>query len=338
MGFVAAAGIAAAGAIGSSVMGARAASKQADAQVANAVRTKKQEEAFRAKWDANLSTLIQEKENKLYDLGNIFERFQSTGAFGSTTTEENLRRAQEDFAALAAGDFTAFEGQLRKNLSDNLINTIGSGAPVGAFAQLGVETQMNMRREGLQTATGLSEFFANQAQNLLGLEFGIMDQSFDTGYKIDRGGQDSVNAANQQIANQAGAGDMATASMIGNISNTIGGFGSFLGAMNLQQQGIEMRQREINSLRGSMVNAPQAGFSFDRFTSGSFSPLISLPSSGGGYSSKSSISSAPVPMYPMGQSPWDSPGVLPSIDGISGPRNSSLSALIETGMNVMRAM
>jgi hypothetical protein len=341
MGFAAAAmALGAAGSIGSSMMGASAAKDQAEAIQKAVKRNNRSERRFAERWETNIEDLVSDKDAKLKDLGNIFDRFESTGAFGDTRTQENLRRAQQDFSALAAGDFTAFESQLRKNLGDALVSTVGSGAPVGTFAQLGADTQMQMRREGVQTAASLSEFFAGQAQNLLGLEFGIMDQSFDVRYQLDRNRQNKLQENRMIKAGTAGASKMADASILGNVGNQLTNLGGFMYANNLQQQGIDLRRAEIEKLGETMGSANSMGMSFDRFMSGAFTPLNQMNmGSGGGGSAKGGMSFVPEPMYPMGQAPWDSSaGVLPSIDGVSGPRNSSLFELIRTGRDVISAL
>lgn len=202
MGAMIAAGVMAAGA-GLSAFGA---SRSAKAMRSAQKKIRKAEEAFAKKWQSNLDTFISEKEDKLYNLGDIFERFESTGAFGDTQTLQNLRQAQEDFSALAAGDFTAFSSQLRKSMSDALIGTVGSGAPIGTFAGLAADTQLNYRLQGIQTGTSLSNFFSQEANNLLGLEFGVMDQGFDFSYNLDRTRQTNVNNSRLGQASTEGVG------------------------------------------------------------------------------------------------------------------------------------
>jgi hypothetical protein len=168
MGFVAA-GLAVAG-IGS-LVGASGAKKNAKAQKKAAKEAARQRQLLFERQSSKLNETIKEKEEKLYDLGNIFERFGSTGAFGDTNTLKNIRTAQEDFSRLAAGDFSGFESQLRKSMSDALVGTVQSGAPIGTYAGLAADTQMNYRLQGIQTTVGISEFLDSQAKGLLGLEF-----------------------------------------------------------------------------------------------------------------------------------------------------------------------
>jgi hypothetical protein len=252
MGYIAAAAI-----IGGAFFGSRGAKKQAKAERAAAAAAKAAEEKLYSRWSGELDTLIKDKNEKLFNLGNIFERFQSTGAFGTDTrTEKNLRKAQADFAALAAGDFSAFESQLRKNMSDALITTVGSGAPVGTYAQLGADIQMGMRGAGIQTATGLSDFFANQAQNLLNMEFGIMDQSFETGYTLDRNRTTGVTQQDQRIAATKGASDMALGSFLTTAGTAYAGATGYLASAAAINQGQQTR----GGLLQSMSSIPESSW------------------------------------------------------------------------------
>lgn len=184
-----------------------------------------------------LQNLIAAKKDKLYNLGGIFDRFESTGAFGDTDTLKNLRKAQSDFSSLAAGDFTGFEAQLRKSMSDSLINTVGSGSPVGAYAGLAADQLMNFRKQGIQESTNLSDFFSNESQKLLGSEFGIMDQSFNTAYGLDRDRVGSTNADRSGRADTVGVGAQAAGSAL----QQAGGFATTYLNNNAQQQ----RQNQI---------------------------------------------------------------------------------------------
>ena len=123
MSWIAVAGVAvsAVGAGVSAYGAAKSASAIGDANKANA-------EAEQELYDRQMKAanqLSNRKMNKLSDLGNIFDRMESTGAFGSGDTLKNLRQAQSDYSALAAGDFSGFENQLKQSLSDSLIATAG---------------------------------------------------------------------------------------------------------------------------------------------------------------------------------------------------------------------
>jgi hypothetical protein len=289
-----AAGIGAATSVFGSLFGSRGAKKRAKAERQAAELAIKREQDLHSRWSTNLEDLISQKEDKLFDLGGIFDRFQSTGAFGRTNTEQNLRRAQEDFALLAAGDFTAFEQQLRKTMSDALVTTVGTGSPIGAFAQFGADAQMGMRLQGMQSATGLSDFFASQAQNLLGLEFGLMDQSFEVGYNLDRNQISAINQQGQLAAQQAGASQMAMGSFLNNTGQALMGFAGYVQQSQELQRQHDARMAQIG---GMQRQQPQQQL-----------PVQMNPISMGGYELPGYDFDYPDGI-PLG------PGVLPSIDG-----------------------
>lgn len=218
---VAAIGVTAVGA----AVSANGASKNAAAIAAANDQASGNENDLYKRQSGYLNDLIDAKNKKLYNLGNIFDRFESTGAFGKTGTLKNLRKAQEDFSALAAGDFTGFESQLRKSMSDSLVGTIGSGAPVGAYAGLAADTQLQYRKEGIQTAVGISEYLSNEASKLLGTEFGVMDQKFNSGYELDRTATTNMNNYALGKAGTVGVGMQAWGGAIQSVGSAIGSFG-----------------------------------------------------------------------------------------------------------------
>lgn len=297
MGFIAA-GLAVA-AVGAGVS-AYGASQNASAQRKAARAASRAEQELYNKWSPQLDSLIDDKKDILYNSGDIFDRYNSTGAFGKNNqTAENLRKAQEDFSMLAAGDFSGFEAQLRKSMGDALVNTVGSGSPVGAYSQLAADTIMNYRQAGIQTATGLTDFFANQTQNLLATEFGIMDQEFEAGYSLERSKVTGISENNMLAARTVGMGTMAA----GQGLQTVGGAMSSFG---LNQQG----QSNIDAM---LLRQPQQTQSIQ----GSIMPISARPQShsppstfnSGGYSFDSW-------QMPQGNpAAWSAgPGMLPSID------------------------
>lgn len=306
------------------------------------------EDALYARQSNNLNKLIKAKEQKLYNLGNIFDRFESTGAFGNTETLKNLRTAQEDFSQLAAGDFTGFEAQLRKSMSDALVGTVGSGSPIGAYAQLAADTQMDYRKQGIQTTVGISEFLSNEANKLLGAEFGIMDQKFNSLYEMDR--TKVSNKANYALGAAAteGVGMQAYGNAAQQIGSSVASYGMSSQTMGMQQQSINnAKQYNMAALnaRGSNMN--------------SYSAAPALASTGynftsGGATSRSTSSGSavvPEPMLPIYSDPPDqfnNPfsygsgykrmnyepdlGVLPPLT-----YNSSLSTLSSIGSRIASA-
>lgn len=176
------------------------------------------ENKFGKKWGASAQELETQKLDKLYDVGNIFERFEGAGAFGDTNTLENLRKAQSDFAALGAGDFTGFESQLRSIMQDNLVNTVGAGAPVGTYTNISADSVMNLRRQGLGEASSITGLLSGLSNELLGIEFGVMDRGFEQRYNIDRGRLSAVTGNSMAAAQTAGVATQA----VGNAGQSIG--------------------------------------------------------------------------------------------------------------------
>jgi hypothetical protein len=183
------------------------------------------ENKFGKKWGASAEELEKQKLDKLYDVGNIFERFEGAGAFGDTNTLENLRKAQEDFAALGAGDFTGFESQLRSIMQDNLVNTVGAGAPVGTYTNISADSVMNLRRQGLGEASAITGLLSGLSNELLGIEFGVMDRSFEQRYNIDRSRLSAVTGNSMQAAQTAGVGTQAAGGALQSIGGSIANYG-----------------------------------------------------------------------------------------------------------------
>lgn len=264
MGVIAAGAAAAVIGGGLSFMGA---SKNAKAQQSAYKKAREAEEQLYNRWSANLDTLSNDKEDKLYNLGNIFDRFESTGAFGNTDTLNNLRKAQQDFSALAAGDFSGFENQLRKTLSDSLISTVGSGSPIGTYAGLAADAQLNYRLQGINTATGISDFLGNQANNLLGLEFGVMDQRFNVGYELDRSRTANINNARMGQASTAGVSLQAAGGAVSNLGSTLMGYGLNQQNQSNIQASNQMQQQYLSTMiPGSSLSSAQPVYSQPSYT------------------------------------------------------------------------
>jgi hypothetical protein len=252
---VIAAGLAVA-AVGAGVSAYGAAKNASAMKSANNAAAYEEDMLFERQSD-KLNKLVKQKENKLYDLGNIFDRFESTGAFGDTETLKNLRQAQEDFSLLAAGDFTGFESQLRKSMSDALINTVGSGSPVGSYAQLAADTQMQYRKEGIQTTVGITEFLSNEANKLLGAEFGIMDQRFNSQYEMDRNRVANKNNYSLGAAATEGVALSAYGNAAAQIGGSIASYGAYQDSKNFQQQQLDIAQQQADAMsRRSRVASP----------------------------------------------------------------------------------
>lgn len=348
MGFVAAGlAVAAVGAGVSAYGAAQSAEAMGDAYSANAYA----EEEFYDDQSKKLNRLIRRKEDRLYNLGNIFDRFESTGAFGDTNTLKNLRQAQEDFSALAAGDFSGFESQLRKTMSDTLVNVGGSGAPIGTFAGLAADAQLNYRQQGIQTSVGLSEFLSNEANKLLGSEFGIMDQKFNTQYELGR--TKTTNLANFNLgeASQVGVGTTAFGNAISQVGGALTGYGTFQTnqsnlnrSYDVQRQLLAQQQQNLSSASRPSVSSVPVYNTAPSFVGGMPPPrssvndnvIIDLPGetiypSDPRYNSFSQ----PSPFsYGSGYTPT-SPYLPAGYDGSVLPPLSNYSALGEVGRRIV---
>ena len=222
-----------------------------DANHANAAN----EEALFSRQSDSLDSLIKRKNKKLHNIGNIFDRFESTGAFGDTDTLKNLRKAQNDFSQLAAGNFTEFEAQLRKSMGDALVNTVGSGSPVGSYAQLAADTQMQYRQQGIQTSVGISEYLSNEASKLLGAEFGIMDQKFNSKYEMDRTRVTNTNNYALGEASTVGQGMVAMGNAGMQIGSAITSAGLGYGTYKNQVDQLKVAQTQADSM---LLNSKRA--------------------------------------------------------------------------------
>lgn len=254
MAWVAVAGIAIT-AVGAGVS-AYGAKKNAEAIGAANASNAENEDLLYERQTNNLDKMIKSKNRKLKNLGGIFDRFESTGAFGDTNTLKNLRKAQSDFSQLAAGNFTAFEDQLKQNMSDALINTVGTGSPVGSYAELAANTQLAMRGQGIQTSVGISEFLSNEANKLLGAEFGIMDQKFNTGYQMDR--TRVSNVANYRLGKAAteGMGAVAMGNAGMQIGSAITSYGMGTKTMDMQQGYLDIAKTQAANQNAVANRAP----------------------------------------------------------------------------------
>jgi hypothetical protein len=275
MSFVAAATVA----VGAGVSALGTAKNASASRKASKANAKAQGELY-DRQALSLNNLIGEKKDKLYNLGNIFDRFESTGAFGDTDTLKNLRKAQSDYAALAAGDFTGFESQLRKGMSDALINTVGSGSPIGAYAGLAADQQMQFRKDGIETAMSISDYLSRESQSLLGSEFGIMDQRFNTMYELDKNKVGGTNASRSEAAATAGVGTQA----IGSALQQAGGSLYSQGRLNQQYDMEKMRyDSALNTAKG--MNTPRKALPYtppSYYSGRSMGSSYNEPSSSGG--------------------------------------------------------
>lgn len=227
---------------------------------------------------AKLQTLITDKEEKLSGINTILDRFEGGAAFGNSDVLKNIREAQSEFAALGAGDFSGFQNQLDSILKATLANTYGSGAAEGTFTQLAADTVMGLRQQGLQSALTTGEFLSAESNRLLGAEFGIMDQEFETQYMIERNKTSGITGNQMIAAEQKGVGMQAAGGALQSIGSLTTSVGGYFNNMNMIDKQMSMAN-DVSTTGKSISSRP---FSF---TTPSISPAPSLaPSSGGGRS------------------------------------------------------
>jgi hypothetical protein len=306
MGYMAAAAVVAIAGAASSYMGA---SKSAKAAEKAAKKGIKDENRFYSKWSEKAEDYQEQKLDKLYNQADVFDRFDSA-AFGDTDTYDNLRKAQNDFSKLAAGDFSAFESQIRKTMSDALVNTVGSGSPIGSFAGIAADAQLNYRQQGLANATNLSNFFSAEGNRLLGLEFGVMDQGFDIQYQLDRTKTTNINNLRSMQASQAGVG----LSALGGGLSSIAGIMSSYNTSQQNQQAIAdnraYQQEQIGIMRDyyGRSNAGQ-----QTYQSTSARPTFNYGQSAAGSFDLSQVIDPATANYPSGNGVVADGMVLPSL-------------------------
>lgn len=313
MGYIAAGlAIAAVGAGTSAAGTAQNASATRDAAKFNAYLANK----FGKRWLASAEDLENEKLDKLYNVGDIFDRFESTGAFGDTSTLKNLRKAQEDFSLLAAGNFTGFEDQLKSAMNDNLVASVGSGAPVGTYAGLSAETILNFRRTGLSDATAITGFLSNEANKLLSFEFGVLDESFKTRYGIDNNRLNAVMGFGSQAAATAGVGTSAVGGALQQVGSSIASYGMYSGQQAGAQASSAPRAIPIDQYGNDLPMNYYTGGGSPVYSAPSYSSMPSAPQS----RSRAPSGYAATPSYASGWTPppaGNGPGVLPPLDPVS---------------------
>lgn len=216
------------------------------------------------KQQAKLDTLISSKEEKLAGVNTILDRFQGGGAFGSSDVLANIREAQSEFSQLGAGDFSGFQDQLDQILKGTLANTYGSGSPSGTFTQLAADTIMNLRQGGLQTALQTGEFLSRESQQLLGSEFGIMDQAFEQQYMLERNRISGITGNQMISAQQQGIGTQALGGFVSQAGSSIAQYGAY----KANQSQIAKQQGMANSFadRSLMLQGRSLGLNLPSLT------------------------------------------------------------------------
>jgi len=220
MAIVAGLAIAAIGAGVSAQGAAQNASKQKSAAWAAIQNSRK----FTREATQEINDLYDTKVDKLTQIGTELDRLGG-GYFGDTETLKNLRTAQDNFSDLAAGDFAGFESLLRQQFAANLANS--SASPIGTYTKLGAETQFGLMQRGLSGALQTSEFLGNASNQMLGLEFGLLDQRVNTILNLKQAEVNSTNAALTGAAQSSGAGTVAAGQAIGQLGSSLVSYGSY---------------------------------------------------------------------------------------------------------------
>lgn len=236
-GIAAAAGIAKG--IGSIFSGIGA-SKQADAIQAAAGAGKKRVKAFTDQFTTEAKEAKQTKEDILSNSEDVFDRIGGF-IFGDTGTLDSLRRSQESFAQLAAGDTSAFKQEVEASVRGALAGSFG--LPTGAFENLSAKNLFDFRNRGLTNAMSLTTGLGSLGSSLINTEFGIHDQDFQRRLTLRDNEVKQLNALDLQAAGVEGTGSAA----IGNVFDTVGfGIGSFGGAVS-RQADIDFVRDNFNS-------------------------------------------------------------------------------------------
>lgn len=324
--------------VGAAGAGASAAgaAKNADKAAENAQFAATLKKRFSEEQQDILDDLISDKQDKLININSILERFGGGPSAGTEENLELLRKSQNDFLKLGAGDFSGFTDQLSDIMAETMAGSFGSGAPVGQFTQLSAQNMNNLRLQGLDTGTRIGNQLGSESFNLLGAEFGLMDEGFqgqqaleefELGGMLDYLGVSSETAgAGAQAAGSAltsVAGSLFTAGM-GAGGDLGGGFLSGLGGGGFTQgpDPIGSSTPRMASERPSFSSAKtpiasnQRGTSFTpRFSS----PTFTRPSVGDGGG------------LPRGSGGDVNPGLLPPMGALSN--NTQSGSLLDSYLN-----
>jgi hypothetical protein len=135
---------------------------------------------------------------------------------------------------------------------------------------------MQYRQQGLQTSVGVSEFLSNEANKLLGTEFGIMDQEFESQYKIARESLSAQAGYATQAASTEGIGTQALGGLVQGLGSTALSYGMFNKNLSLQQQSIDTQKSYYDAMIAQMATK-KAVESAPQTTSFNVAPVPDLP-------------------------------------------------------------
>jgi len=314
MGVVAAAAITAAGAVAGAGISAAGAAQNADKQRSMAWANIQANRAFTKDAQRQIDILADEKLTKLGNSSDVISRLGG-GIFGDDPqVEKDLRESQANFAALASGNFDGFENLLRSTTQKNLAGSIGS--PVGTFTRLSAEDQFNMMQTGLKNSLATSEFFGSQTNNLLGIEFGIMDQRVNAKLQLKANEVAATGQALTGAAQSSGLGTVALGQGISQASSAIGqAYGSYAKSQAASQMQGDLfaatnnipKAIPVDQYGGSYLNNPLSSGSSNPYTG--FSPTAgALPQS----SVQSVMGLGPPPDIVFDNNSLPSPEIAPT--------------------------
>ena len=202
--------------LASAAASAYAAKQQSDAVAGAAQASSKKQKAFAKEATQKLGDL---RDQKLAELksGNIFNEMGGF-IFGDSNdgVMKNLRKTQSDNAALAAGDTSGFQREVKSIIHRSLAETFG--APKGSFENLSSKNLFLLKNQGLANATATTGLFQNIGSSLYNFKFGILDQALDKELNIKNQSQQAEAVYANQAAMQEGSGYAA----LGNVLSAAG--------------------------------------------------------------------------------------------------------------------
>lgn len=329
---IAGAAIAAVGAGVSAYGASQSASAQKDAAKYAALLEKR----FADEQTTKLDTLITEKTNRLDGINTILEKYNGGGAFSSNDVLANIRKAQADTSALAAGDFTAFQGQLESIMKSTLAGTYGSGSPIGTFANLSASNIYNLRSQGLNSALQTGQFLNAASTDLLTSEFGLLDQQFNTQYQIGRNKITAITGDLATAAQQTGIGTSAVGGALSSIGSGIATSGAYLNRQSLLEQQAASGKSYISAI-GGIASSPNT---FTTPVLGANPTIPSVPASyyGTPYATPTiTPSSLGLGSQPtLSSSPGGYFGVLPDRASVAPVTATPISAELQQYLNQLK--
>lgn len=202
------------------------------------------------------------KDDILANSGDVFDRIGGFIFGDGSSSLSSLRKAQEDFSNLAAGDTSGFQQETQAIVSSALANTIGG--PRGSFENLSAKNLFDFRSSGLRNALSLNNSFADLGSRLINTEFGIIDNDFNARLRLEDNRVKQLNSLGLQRAGLEGSNLAA----IGNVFNTTGTAISSLDTA-LNQRKIAEERSKLMRAQGRKIQRsingfnPSAGSPFD---------------------------------------------------------------------------